>query len=70
MNRSGKKTEEIYSICLITGKDVSSITNQYNDFGIKIIDKFISDSKRAEDKGKRILFMHGHHRVSLQVFLI
>ncbi len=62
MNRSGKKTEEIYSICLITGKDVSSITNQYNDFGIKIIDKFISDVKRAENKGERILYIHNHPR--------
>lgn len=60
VNRNGKKTEELYAIGLVNGKDVSSILNQHHEFGVARTKKFIEDVKRAEEKGERILFIHNH----------
>lgn len=60
VNRSGKKSEEIYAIGLVGGKDISSILNQNYDFGVIRTEKFAADIKRAEEKGERILFIHNH----------
>lgn len=62
VNRSGKKTEEIYAISLTTGKDVASITDQHYDFGIKRTEKFDADVQRAVDRGEKILLIHNHPR--------
>lgn len=62
VNRNGKKTEEIYAISLTTGKDVSKITDQNYDFGVKRTEKFTEDVNRAKEKGERILYIHNHPR--------
>ena len=59
-NRTGKNTEELYAISLTTGKDVSSIVDQHNAFGVKRTKKFTDDVKRAEANGERLLFIHNH----------
>ena len=60
VNRDGKNTEELYAISLTTGKDVSSITNQHFEFGVKRTKKFDRDVARAEEKGEKILLIHNH----------
>ncbi len=60
VNRDGKNTEEIYAIDLISGKDVSSITEQNYELGIKRTIKFNDDIIRCEKNGGKILFIHNH----------
>lgn len=61
-NRDGKKTEEIYAISLTEGKDISKITDQHIDFGVRRTDKFNNDIKRAMDRGESVLLIHNHPR--------
>lgn len=61
-NREGKNTEEIYAISLTTGKDISSILDQNNPFGVIRTDSFnyrINDALSRKDK---ILYLHNHPR--------
>ncbi len=60
VNRNGKNTEEIYAISITTGKDVSSILDQQNPFGIERTPKFMEDISRAEKKGEKVLLIHNH----------
>ena len=62
VHRDGKKTEELYAISLTTGKDVSKITDQHYDFGIKRTKKFNSDVFRAEERNELVLLIHNHPR--------
>lgn len=62
VNRNNKKTEELYAISLTKGTDISKITDQDIDFGVKRTDKFNADIKRAVDNGEKILFIHNHPR--------
>jgi hypothetical protein len=62
VNRDGLKSEEIYAISITSGKDVSKITDQYYDFGIKRTEKFNADISRAVDNGESILLIHNHPR--------
>ena len=62
VNRDGQKTEELYAISLTTGKDISSILDQYNDFRVQRTEKFMLDVERAEKKGEKVLYIHNHPR--------
>jgi SPP1 gp7 family putative phage head morphogenesis protein len=61
-NRDGMKSEEIYAISLTTGKDISSITDQYNDYGVDRTEKFTKRVNEALERGEKILYLHNHPR--------
>lgn len=61
-NRDGMKSEEIYAISLTTGKDISSITDQFNDYGVQRTEKFTNRVNEALERGERILYLHNHPR--------
>lgn len=62
VNRDGKNTEELYAISLTTGKDVSSIVNQNNTFGVTRTDAFTNRVNEALKNDERILYLHNHPR--------
>lgn len=61
-NRDGMKSEEIYAISLTTGKDISSITDQFNDYGVVRTEKFTNRVNEALERGEKILYLHNHPR--------
>lgn len=61
-NHDGKKTEEIYAINGRTGEEISRITGQKEDFGIKRTIKFNEDLKKAINKKDPIFLLHNHPR--------
>lgn len=61
-NRDGKYTEEIYAISLTTGRDIASITDQHNKFGVSRTERFTRLVSNARANGEQILYIHNHPR--------
>lgn len=59
-HRDGRNTEELYAISLTSAKDVSSILDQHNPFGVIRTEKFNRDMERAEKADNIVLLMHNH----------